>query len=148
MIKLNASPVQELLLVRGHPGSGKSTLAQAFADLGYLHFENDSFFVDAAGVYTFNIAFHQEAKDSCVRQATQALLNGESVVVSNTFTKLVEMDSLVSFAVELGIPFRVIEMNNTFDNLHNVPVSVMEDKKASFEPFPNALQVQGAFEVL
>lgn len=148
MITLNAETTQELLLVRGHPGSGKSTVAQEFVKFGYKHFENDSFFVNADGVYTFDIAFHQEAKDSCVRNATQALLAGDSVVVSNTFTKLAEMDSLVSFAKELGIAFRVIEMNNTFDNLHNVPVSVMNEKKANFEPFPGAQQVEGAFEVV
>lgn len=139
---------QELVLVRGHSGSGKSTFAASFVPFGYKHFENDSFFVGADGVYKFDFAFHQEAKDACVKKAVQALLDGESVVVSNTFTKISEMDSLVAFAQETGVAIRVFEMENDFANTHGVPDAVIADKKASFEPLEAAYKVKGDYVVV
>jgi predicted kinase len=145
MNTINTASHQELVLVRGHSGSGKSTFAASFVPFGYKHFENDSFFVGEDGVYTFDFAFHQVAKDECVKKAVQALLDGESVVVSNTFTKVVEMDSLVSFAQELGIAIRVFEMENNFENTHNVPEAVILEKKAAFESIEAAFKVKGDY---
>ncbi len=142
-----AATNQELVLVRGHSGSGKSTFAASFVPFGYKHFENDSFFVGEDGVYKFDFAFHQVAKDECVKKAVKALLVGESVIVSNTFTKIAEMDSLFSFAKELGIDIRIFEMENDFDNTHNVPESVIAEKKAAFEPIDIAFKVKGDYVV-
>lgn len=148
MQTIKAATNQELVLVRGHSGSGKSTFASSFVPFGYKHFENDSFFVDEDGVYKFAFAFHQVAKDECVKKAVQALLDGESVVVSNTFTKIIEMDSLVAFAKELGIDIRVFEMENDYENTHNVPEAVIVEKKAAFEPIETAFKVKGDYVVV
>ena len=142
-----AATNQELVLVRGHSGSGKSTFAASFVPFGYKHFENDSFFVGEDGVYKFDFAFHQVAKDECVKKAVQALRDGESVVVSNTFTKVAEMDSLFSFAKELGIDIRIFEMENDFANTHNVPEAVVIEKKAAFEPIETAFKVKGDYVI-
>lgn len=147
MQTINAATNQELVLVRGHSGSGKSTFAASFVPFGYKHFENDSFFVGVDGVYTFDFAFHQVAKEECVKKAVQSLRDGESVVVSNTFTKVAEMDSLFSFANELGIDIRIFEMENDFANTHNVPEAVVIEKKAAFEPIDIALKVKGDYVI-
>jgi predicted kinase len=132
---------QELVIVRGHPGSGKTTFSKQFVEKGYKHFENDSFFTDANGVYKFDFAFHQAAKDACFQNAVNALLDAHSVVVSNTYTKLQEMQELLDFANEVKIPVRIFEMYHNFDNVHNVPAEVVEDKKISFEQHPDAIQI-------
>ena len=147
MQTINAATNQELILVRGHSGSGKSTFAASFVPFGYKHFENDSFFVGEDGVYTFDFAFHQVAKDECVKKAVQALRDGESVVVSNTFTKVVEMDSLFSFAKDLGIAIRIFELENDFANTHNVREAVIIEKKAAFETIETAFKVKGDYVV-
>lgn len=148
MQTIKAATNQELVLVRGHSGSGKSTFAASLVPFGYKHFENDSFFVGDDGVYKFDFAFHQVAKDECVKKAVQALVDGESVVVSNTFTKINEMDSLVSFAKDLGIDIRVFEMENDFENTHAVPAAVVAEKKAAFESLDTAFKVKGDYVVV
>ena len=133
-----SNEVNHLIIVRGHPGSGKTTFAKKFAELGYKHFENDSFFVDENGVYTFDFQFHQQAKDVCIQNTIDALKAGDWVVVSNTYTKIKEMDEIINFAESAGIPYRIFEMNHNYENVHNVPAEVVEDKKRNFESHPEA----------
>lgn len=132
---------QELLLVRGHPGSGKSSLANEYELSGYQRFENDAFFTDSNGIYKFDFANHQKAKDVCLQNTKKALDKGLSVVVSNTFTKLSEMEPFITYAKEKGIPIRVIEMELNFGNVHSVPEEVVIDKKKQFEPYEGAIVV-------
>lgn len=139
MINIKTSTIQELVIVRGHPGSGKSTLAAKFKEIGYKNFENDDFFTDENGVYKFDIKFHQEAKDHCVNNVINALKDSNSVVASNTYTKISEMDDIINFAVSNNIPYRIFEMEYEFQNLHDVPDFVMEDKKKNFEKHPSAV---------
>lgn len=132
---------QELLLVRGHPGSGKSSLANEYELSGYQRFENDAFFTDSNGIYKFDFANHQKAKDVCLQKSKKALDKGMSVVVSNTFTKLSEMEPFITYAKEKGIPVRVIEMELNFGNVHAVPEEVVIEKKKQFEPYEGAIVV-------
>lgn len=132
---------QELLLVRGHPGSGKSSLANEYELSGYQRFENDAFFTDSNGIYKFDFANHQKAKDVCLQKSKKALDKGMSVVVSNTFTKLSEMEPFITYAKEKGIPVRVIEMELNFGNIHAVPEEVVIEKKKQFEPYEGAIIV-------
>lgn len=140
-ISANPANKQELILVRGHPGSGKTTFSQEFVKHGYKHYENDAYFTDANGNYKFDFAFHQVAKDECVNKAIEALKNGSNIVVSNTFTLLKEMDSLVNYAKGHNIPVRVFEMEMSYKNQHDVPADVVEAKKKQFEPFVGAEKV-------
>lgn len=146
--KANSVNQQELLLVRGHPGSGKTTFAERFVPLGYKHFENDSFFTNAEGVYNFKIEFHQTAKDICIHSAQAALIQGHLVVVSNTFTTLKEMDALIQFANEKNIPVRVVEMELKYTNVHDVPEAVVEAKIKQFERFEGATIISYDFDVV
>jgi predicted kinase len=145
---IEAQQVQELVIVRGHPGSGKTTMAKSFERVGYSHFENDSFFTDANGNYKFDFAFHQVAKDTCENNVKSALEKGERVVVSNTFTKVSEFQSLIDFAVARNIPVRVVEMELLFKNVHDVPEEVVQAKITQFEKFDGAIQICYDFDVI
>ena len=134
-------PAPLLTIVRGHPGSGKTTLAQQIVreQPGTAHFENDQFFTQD-GVYTFDLARHEEAKTWCLDSVRNALASGQDVVVSSTFTTLKEMQPYV----ELVPPeqLKVVEMFLDFPDTHNVPQAVVVAKKAAFEPYEGALQIK------
>lgn len=126
----------KLILVRGAPGSGKSTLAKTLAEkFGYIHHENDAFFVDQNGVYQFDISKHQYAKDVCFEKVRESLTFGKSVVVANTFTTLAELEPYLQLGKDKKAEIEVIELFENFGNVHNVPESVVDAKIAQFETF-------------
>lgn len=119
----------EIVLVRGLPGSGKSTLAKSMA--GYLHLEADMY-LEVNGEYRYDATKVKGAHDWCVESAKKALESGQSVVVSNTFVKLWEIQRYVN----LGFPFRVIEMAGRWPNIHGVPEDRIEMMARNWEPLP------------
>lgn len=129
-----------LTIVRGHPGSGKTTIAQQIArdNRDTAHFENDQFFTKD-GVYTFELARHEEAKAWCLDSVRNALAAGQNVVVSSTFTTLKEMQPYVDLVPPAQL--KVVEMFLDFPDTHNVPPAVVAAKKASFEPFEGATKI-------
>jgi len=106
----------ELVLIRGLPGSGKSTMASVLASVGYMHYEADQYFV-VDGRYRYDSTRVQEAHAWCKAQTRQALLNGKKVVVSNTFTRLSEMEAYRGMSSNV----RVIEARGRWENVHGVP---------------------------
>jgi predicted kinase len=77
-------PELTLTLIRGLPGSGKSTLARK---IDAVHLEADMFFIDRAGVYTFQPEQLKKAHQWCQSQCESLLKQKQSVVVYNTFIK-------------------------------------------------------------
>lgn len=130
----------DLILVRGHPGSGKTTHALALKAFrpALVHIENDQAFTDENGHYTFDLARHQEAKDSCLQRTAQALSRGLPVVVSNTFTTRAELAPYIAMATQMGKRVGVVEMFGQFPNHHDVPEAVVTAKKEAFESYPGA----------
>jgi len=104
----------EIVLIRGLPGSGKSTLAKKME--GHVHLEADMFFV-VDGLYRYDASKVRAAHDWCVAEAKKTLEGGSNVVVSNTFVKVWELQRYV----DLGFPFRVVEMRGLWPNIHGVP---------------------------
>jgi len=133
----------DLILVRGHPGSGKTTHARALqvAHPALVHIENDQLFTDAQGRYVFDMARHQEAKDTCLARTRDALERGQGVVVSNTFTTHAELAPYLALARGLGKHVAVVEMFGQFPNSHNVPDAVVAAKQQAFEPYAGAQAV-------
>lgn len=126
-----------LTLIRGLPGSGKSTLAKALLrsmSSSTRHFEADMFFVDkTTGVYEFKPMRIGDAHDWCQMETQSALIDGESVIVSNTFTKLSEMTPYFEFALSLtGKLPNVILCQGQFGSVHGIPDQVMVNMRKRF----------------
>lgn len=130
-----ATPLQsydaQLVLIRGLPGSGKSTMARSMST--HAHYEADMYFTDASGVYRYDAGRIKDAHEWCQRQTFNALANGKSVVVSNTFTRRFEMAPYFKMAKTLGIDIRVIEARGNWPNVHGVPADVVDRMRKRWE---------------
>lgn len=122
----------ELILIRGIPGSGKSTLALTYIKKGYKHFESDQYFM-VDGKYNFDASKLSLAHQDCFEKTRVALLAGNSVVVSNTFTRLWEMQNYINLAQTYQLPFKVIRCIGKFKNVHYVPDDILEKMTERFE---------------
>ncbi|MDA0118729.1 ATP-binding protein [Vibrio sp. T11.5] len=117
----------KLTIVRGLPGSGKSTLAKT---LGVNHYEADMYFVDDNGDYEFRPEHIAEAHDWCQYMTQDSLLNGQSVVVSNTFVMRWEIAPYYQMAQRYGAEFEIIECKDNYGNIHGVTsVTIQQMKK-------------------
>jgi len=126
--------MNELILIRGLPGSGKSTLAKEFVEKGYKHFEADQYFVKS-GSYNFDGRKLKDAHNFCMSNTFTSLENGDSVIVSNTFVKLGEMQDYIDFAKKNNIKYTILECNGNWKNIHGVPDNVLQKMKNGWEEF-------------
>jgi hypothetical protein len=69
-----------------------------------------------------------------VSTAKEYLDQGHNVVVSNTFIKIWEMKRYIA----LGYPFRIIEMKDTFQNIHGVPQEKIDLMASGWQEIPDA----------
>ncbi|MEQ8287252.1 ATP-binding protein [Thalassospira sp.] len=128
---------QTLTLIRGLPGSGKSTLAKHLAKAtGATHLEADMFMVDRQGFYEFDPRRLNATHTKCQTACREALEDGESAVVSNTFTRFWELQSYIEIAEELGIPLQIIECHGKFRSIHQVPDETLADMRDRWEELP------------
>ena len=96
---------------------------------GYRHFEADMYF-ELGGRYNYDARKIKEAHAWCQTRTREALLRGERVVVSNTFTRLSEMQPYYPMTRKI----QVIEAKGNWDNTHGVPVEVVDRMRARWEP--------------
>jgi predicted kinase len=122
-----------LALIRGLPGSGKSTLAKKL--VGFEHYEADMFFMKD-GQYCYDKGKLAAAHTWCQQMTKEALNLGKHVVVSNTFTRISELEPYFQIAKELGASVVVVEVNGNWPNVHGVPQEVIERMRARWEPYP------------
>ena len=123
-------------ILRGLPGSGKSTYAKKLAKEGWLHFENDMYFMKN-GKYVFDQAKAPAAANWCYRQFIQALLPGDKdVVVSNVFVTKKAIDRYVKTAKDMGADVEVIRFDKSFGDVHDVPKNVYVHMKRDFQDYP------------
>ena len=134
--------MKTLYLIRGIPGSGKSTLARQLAP---CVFEADDYF-KKGGEYVFVPADVGKAHEDCQRRVEMmmdidgvweelALLQGAalSIAVSNTFTRLWEMQPYKDLAKKYGYTVFTILCQNDFGNVHGVPAGVVQRMKERME---------------
>lgn len=125
-----------LILVRGIPGSGKSTYVETeYKDTYDVFLEADMYFTKN-GEYKFDGSKIKKAHEWCQNTARVFLDMGNSVVVSNTFTKLWEMKPYFEMAKESGHDVMVIRMTGEYQNVHGVPQEKVEEMKKRFEDCP------------
>ena len=128
--------VARLMIVRGLPGSGKSTYAsRRRLEDGYVHVESDMFFM-VDGEYRFDGARLSEAHAWCLEEVTWRLMSRQSVVVSNTFTTMEELQPYLDLAAQIGLTPTIVHCVGEFETVHGVPVAVIECMRARWEPCP------------
>ena len=106
-------------------------MARAMA--GHIHLENDMYFVDRDGQYRYSAELMQSAFEWCQAATKNALLQGHSVVVSNTFVRRLEWLAYGQVAGDMGITLRIIEANGAYQNTHAVPACVVERMRQTWE---------------
>lgn len=116
-----------LVLIRGLPGSGKTTMAKSMG--GFHHFEADQFF-EFNGVYRYDQDRIREAHEWCRSETSGALGAGCSVVVSNTFTRLSEIEAYLALTDNV----RIVEAVGRWENVHGVPAQTVERMRQRWEP--------------
>lgn len=114
-----------LYLIRGIPGSGKTTYAK---QLGIFHVEADMFHMKD-GEYRWDPKRVKQAHDWCYRTVAAALDKGMDVVVSNTFTKVWELEKYLEFDPVVYV------CSGEYQNIHNVPEEVVQRMKDRWEDF-------------
>lgn len=126
-----------LFLMRGLPGSGKSTLAKAMLQRGEVdcHFEADMW-------VNYSLPYGDrripQAHENCMRLTHIALSNGKRVVVSNTFSRLWELQPYLDMAAKLGIEPVVMVATGSFKNVHGVPQEKVQAMRDKWEDLINA----------
>ncbi len=123
--------MKTLYIVRGLPGSGKSSLAKKVTELVY---SADDFFTNKKGEYNFNAKLLGKAHEWCWGKVRDAMFIGaEAVAVANTFTQAWEAEKYYQIAEEYGYSVFVIECQNDFGNVHDVPQESIDAMKERWE---------------
>ena len=124
--------MKTLYIVRGLPGSGKSSLAKKVTKSTY---SADDFFTNrATGEYNFNVKLLGKAHEWCWGKVRDAMYIGvQAVAVANTFTQAWEAEKYYQIAEEYGYSVFVIECQNDFGNVHDVPQESIDAMKERWE---------------
>ncbi len=124
-----------LVLIRGLPGSGKSTFANLIANnLGFEHYEYDMFFV-VNGEYRFDATRVLDAHAWCQHNVEAVLKKGRDVIVSNTFTRVWEMQHYLDLGEEYNAKIIVLTMEGNHGNVHGVPPEVIKKMRQRWEQY-------------
>ena len=131
-----------LYIIRGHSGSGKTTLAIELmkemiskgAMVKDIICEADGYFYTEEGDYNFDRDMLKEAHRWCQEKVRMKMKEKWSkIAVSNTFTRKWEYEPYVKMAKEHGYSVFILECQNDFQNVHDVPEMVVRIQKERME---------------
>lgn len=128
--------MKKLIIIRGLPGSGKSTKAKELllSLENSIHFEADMFHM-INDEYMFDVNNLADAHKWCQSQTVFWLHKGSTVIVSNTFTTMNEMKPYFEMAKKYSAEIEVIEMENNYGSIHNVPTETIDKMKSRWENY-------------
>jgi predicted kinase len=128
----------KMILIRGLPGSGKSTLAEKLEAAGEgTHLEADMFFTDHTNQnYKFDASKLSLAHDWCYGCAAMCLQMNETPIISNTFTKVWEMEKYFALAQQFNVPVEVHVMKGNYGSVHGVPEEKLKQMANRWEEIP------------
>lgn len=123
-----------LVIIRGLPGSGKSTCAKQLYS-GYLHYEPDYYMCDTNGLYRFDAQLWDLAVDLTYKMVDFALSRDENVVVSDVFPTMESVNPYIELAKYHNKTYDIINTTGNYNNIHKVPLSIINKMKQSWEDF-------------
>ena len=131
-----SSKEQELIIIRGLPGSGKSTKAkELITEIDWaIHCEADMFHV-IGGKYCFNLDRVGDGHKWCQAETALWLNRGRTVIVSNTYTTMAEMQPYLDLAERYDVAVRVIEMKGDWGSIHGVPEPIIKKMAERWEEY-------------
>ena len=137
-----------LYLLRGLPGSGKSYRAKQMLAAGVkFHLESDMYFVQN-GVYCYSARWTMDAHKWCFDTTRIYLHQGASVVVANTFSQLWEMRPYLALWQEIPrVNIYVYHCTGNFDNVHDVPQSVIDKMMNRWEIYPEEVKLHSEMKI-
>ena len=139
--------MKTLYIVRGVPGSGKSTLAKKMAaEKGISYFEADMYF-ERSGEYIFSSKDLPHAHEWCKTEACLKMSAGDDVIVSNTFTKLWEIEPYMFYAMEFGYGIKIIHCTSEYGSIHGVPADKLEIMKRRFQSNDEIKETIGDYNI-
>lgn len=122
----------QVIILRGAPGSGKSTFAnkikQNFPEMNYRICEADQYFM-VDGEYVFDSRQLGSAHRQCFYSFLGGLVARQGVIVSNTNTRLSEIDPYFEVAKEFGVVPYVFTMKTQYESIHGVPQDKVVEMK-------------------
>mgnify|MGYP006296996877 CR=1 FL=1 len=124
----------KLILIRGISGSGKTTYAKKLMqdDPSLKHYEADMYFYQD-GKYNFNPQKLKDAHAWCKNKTEDALKNGTSVIVSNTFTQKWEIEPYIQLGKKYGAQVIIKKATGNYQNVHGVPDEALERMRSRWE---------------
>jgi len=121
----------ELVLIRGIPGSGKSTMAKRDFP-NHAHVEADMYFEDEFGNTNFDGSKLKDAHRWCEEITRKLIESGRDTVVSNTFTRIWEMEPYFHMGAD---EVKVVEATGNWKNVHGVPESTIKRMRDRYEEY-------------
>lgn len=124
----------KLFIIRGVSGSGKTTLSELLKKNGFIHnFYEADMWMDYDK--PFNRDSLMSAHESCIDAVYHSLLKRESVAVSNTFTRLWEINPYKRMADRLNVEVFIIKCTGNYKNVHGVPDDVVQSMRERWENY-------------
>tara|TARA_R100001163_G_C5034766_1_gene174211 strand:- start:154 stop:543 length:390 start_codon:yes stop_codon:yes gene_type:complete len=127
--------MKTLFIIRGLPGSGKSTLAEILSP--ECSYSADDHFVNEEGDYVFKQSEIKTAHITCQAGVEFSMMHdAQRISVANTFSQQWEIKPYLNLAAKHDYQVSVIECQNDFGSIHNVPDNVVTAMAYRWEKIP------------